>query len=132
MSYGFGLTLNTTIDDAIELVKKTLAENGFGVMSDIDVQAALKEKIGVERSGYRILGACNPKLANMAIEAEPDIGLLLPCNVLIREEDDGNISVLFIDPEAMLSVTGRDDIKQLANEVKGILQNVSDQLANNA
>ncbi len=127
MSYGFGITLKSSVTDAVDIVTEALKQQGFGVLSDIDVQAALKNKLGLERPGYRILGACNPKLADQAIQAEPDIGLLLPCNVLIREEGDG-VRVLFIDPEELLGVTGREDIRPMAKEVRRLLDRVSESL----
>ncbi len=100
------------------------------MLTTIDVKATLKKKIDVDRRPYTILGACNPVLANQAIEAEPDIGLLLPCNVLVREEDDGSVSVLFMDPNAVLGLVDRDDIVSLATEVRGKLQKVADLLKN--
>ncbi|GJL82294.1 MAG: hypothetical protein DHS20C01_19280 [marine bacterium B5-7] len=126
--YGFFKTLDGTVDDVKAAVVNALAEEGFGVLSEIDVKATLKKKLGIDRLPYIILGACQPALANQAIEAEPDIGLLLPCNVLVREEVDGSVSVGFIDPEAMLSVTGRDDLKPFANEVRNLLERVRDRL----
>ena len=98
-----------------------LADAGFGLVSDIDIQATFKKKLDLDRKPYRILGACNPKLANRALEAEPDIGLLLPCNVIVREVDDNEVVVGFLDPAAMFSLVERDDIAPLAEEVKGML-----------
>jgi uncharacterized protein (DUF302 family) len=105
-----------------------LQKAGFGVLTEIDVAATLKKKIAVDRKPYLILGACNPKLANQAISADPDIGLLLPCNVVLREEDDGSITVAFMDPVAVLGLVDKDGVEQLAGEVRGLLEGVRDAL----
>lgn len=125
MSYGFSVTVPGTFDEVIEKTTEALKTEGFGVLTSIDVKATLKKKIDVDRRPYTILGACNPVLANQAIQAEPDIGLLLPCNVLVREEDDGSIRVSFMDPEAVLSLVQRDEVAGLAGEVRGKLQKVA-------
>ena len=116
--FGFGKVVDTSFDAALETVTAALAEEGFGVLSDIDVAAKMKEKLGKEMPRYRILGACNPPLAHQAVSAIPDIGLLLPCNVLVREDEAGVVHVSFMDPEAVLSLVGNDDVKPLAGEVK--------------
>ncbi len=126
--YGFSTTYNGSIEEARTAVIEALAAEGFGVLTEIDVKATLKKKLDIDRRPYLILGACQPKLASQAIEAEPDIGLLLPCNVLVREEADGSTTVAFVDPEAMLAITGRDDLGDFARDVKSRLERVCDSL----
>lgn len=127
--YGFHVTVAGGFDEVIEKVTEALKTEGFGVLATINVKAALKEKINIDRRPYTILGACNPALANQAINAEPDIGLLLPCNVLVREEEDGSITVAFMDPKAVLGLVEGDEVAPLAEEVRGKLERVRDLLA---
>jgi uncharacterized protein (DUF302 family) len=126
-AYGIEKRLTIGYDEAVERVTATLKEEGFGVLTTIDVKATLKAKLNADFKRYVILGACNPKLAYQALSAENDVGLLLPCNVVVYEAEGGGGSVVAaIDPKAMLSVTGRDDLKPLAEEVKARLARAID------
>ena len=130
--YGFNVTLKTTFDEAVSTVLEALKQEGFGVLSDLDIQAAMKEKLGAEIRRYRILGACNPPLALKALTADPDIGLLLPCNVVVREDADGGITVGLVDPQAMMQVASNAQVKEVADDASARLRRVRDALAKNA
>lgn len=124
--YSFSTRFEGGYGEAISRVTEELAKEGFGVLTEIDVKATLKKKIDVDRRPYIILGACNPALANQALNAEPDIGVLLPCNVIVREEEDDSITVTFMDPESVLQLVGRPEVQPLAEEVKARLERVRD------
>lgn len=127
--YGFSISQKGTMDEVVEKVTDALKTEGFGVLTEIDVQATLKNKIDVDRKPYKILGACNPHLANQTINAEPDIGLLLPCNVVVREEDDGTITVAFMDPMVVMDLVDNPKVHEVAIDVKARLERVSKLLA---
>lgn len=122
--YGFGKAVDYGFDDALAKVTEALSKEGFGVLTEIDVAATMKKKINVDMPSYRILGACNPQLANRAIGAEPSIGLLLPCNVVVRQDGAGTVHVEFMDPIAIMQLVDRPEVAELANEVRGRLDRV--------
>ncbi len=105
----------------VERARETLAEQGFGVLTEIDVKATLKKKLDVDVAPYLILGACNPKLAHKVLEAEPRIGVLLPCNVVVRELEDGRIEVSAMDPEAAMEVVDNPKVAEVAGQVRELL-----------
>jgi uncharacterized protein (DUF302 family) len=122
-SYGFGTTLSVPYEDAIPRVKEALKAEGFGVLTEIDVRRTMREKLGAEMEPYIILGACNPPLAHRALEQEQDIGLLLPCNVVVRSEGKGS-RVEVADPQAMLGIVGNEELNAVAEEAKQRLKRV--------
>ena len=129
LPYGFGKTVRLPYDQAVERTRAALAEQGFGVLTEINVRETLKKKIDVDFRPYIILGACNPPLAYQALTAELDIGLLLPCNVIVYQVDDAQSSMVEVmNPVAALALTGRADIRELAEQVKGRLEKVLDAL----
>ena len=127
-TYGFGTTLAVPFEEAIERAKVALKEEGFGVLSEIDVQATLRAKIGVDFERYTILGACNPQLAHRALQAEHELGLLLPCNVVVHDHNGGS-AVSIVDPDAMLGVVESEALREVAREAKARLERVVARLA---
>ncbi len=128
ISYGFGTTVPYSFDEALERATLALQAEGFGVLSDIDVAAAMKNKLGLDMPPYRILGACTPPLAHRALEAEPSIGLLLPCNVVVRQGADGTVRVEFMDPDAVMQMVGKPEVAEVASEVHARLARVMQSL----
>lgn len=123
--YSFTVRYPGSFDEAVSRTTEELRKEGFGVLTTIDVKATMKKKLGVEGRPYLILGACNPPFAHQALEAEPDVGILMPCNVVIREEKDGSVSVVFTDVRALFTLVGRPEVEPLAAEVHALLEKVS-------
>lgn len=126
--YGQHIIITGPFASAVENVIAALKNEGFGVLSDIDIQKAMKEKLGVDMLSYRILGACNPPLAHRALQAEPEIGLLLPCNVTVRDQADGKVSVGFLDPQTMVQLTSNLGVASVADEAGERLRRVQSAL----
>ena len=122
--YGFGKLVDVSFTDAVARVTQSLQDEGFGILTDIDVAATMKKKLNQDMQPYRILGACNPPLALRAIEAEPSIGLLLPCNVVVRQDGLGKVHVEFMDPNAVLELVDKPEIARVASEVRQRLERV--------
>ena len=123
-SYVFGKSVDLSHEQAVQRVIEQLAKEGFGVLSDIDVAATLKKKLGADIKPYRILGACNPQFAHRALQVEPQIGALLPCNVVLRVDDAGTTQVEVMDPQAVLQLVGRPEVGAIAGEVRSRLERV--------
>ena len=127
--YGITRTMpGLSMDEAVEAITQALGAEGFGILSEIDVQATLKQKIDVSIGGYRILGACSPSLAHQALSAEPAVGLLMPCNVVVAEEPEGGVVVSIVDPVALFEPLRRDDLVEFARQVRGQLSRALDSL----
>jgi uncharacterized protein (DUF302 family) len=127
--YGIGVTVDLPYEAAVERTREELAKEGFGILTEIDVKATLKKKIDVDFRPYVILGACNPPMAHQALQAEIDIGLLLPCNVVVYAADEpGKSVVAAMDPEEALKLTGNPGIESVARDVRGMLENALNRL----
>jgi uncharacterized protein (DUF302 family) len=127
--YGFTTVLHDlSFEKVLEQTIAALKIEGFGVLSDINVQQAMKDKLGVDMRPYRILGACNPPLAHRALQGEANIGLLLPCNVIVREEAAGRVVVGFLDPQIMVDLVGKPEIQPIADEAQARLRRVCQSL----
>ena len=125
---GFDVYLTSSYDEAITAVTDELKKEGFGVLTEIDVKATLKKKIDVDFRPYKILGACNPKLAHKALSLVPEVGLLLPCNVTVAQEEDGRIRVSIINPQQMLGVVENPALEEVACDAEERLRRVADAL----
>lgn len=129
MSYYFNKTLpGKSFEEAIEAVTAALKEEGFGVLTEIDMQATLKKKLDVDMKPYRILGACNPQFANKAVSAENKIGVFLPCNVVVRADDDGTVEVAAVDPIASMQSVENESLAPIASEVQARMKRVINSL----
>lgn len=126
--YGISIQVTDDLDSAVRRVTEALKTEGFGILTEIDVQATLKDKLGIDGRPYRILGACNPKLAHRALTADPDIGLLLPCNVVVREEADGKVTIGFLDPMIISKLSDKPEVNEIANEARTRLERVRESL----
>ncbi len=124
MSYYFSKTVSGDFDRVVERVHTELQKEGFGVLSDIDIQAALKKKLGVDFRKYRILGACNPPYAFKTLQAEDKIGIMLPCNVVVQERENGEVEVAIVNPMEAMKPVENDNLVELAGEISRKLQNV--------
>lgn len=127
---GFTVRLKTDFESATQRVTEALKAEGFGVLTEIDVKATLKKKIDVDFRPYTILGACNPPLAHRALTADAQVGLLLPCNVVVSQEDDGSIQVSIIDPISMLGIVNTPGVEPVATEARARLERVAKSLEN--
>ncbi len=128
MCYYFSKILKITFDEAVQKVSAALAEEGFGILTDIDVKATMKEKLNAEFRDYRILGACNPRFALLALTVEERIGLMLPCNVIVQKKDDGTVEVAAVDPVASMKAVENAQLLKVAAELRKRLQSVIESL----
>jgi uncharacterized protein (DUF302 family) len=122
MDYSFGRTVDLSFEDAVRKVTEGLAAQGFGVLTEIDVAATMKKKLGKDMRPFRILGACNPAFAHQVLEAEPRVGTLLPCNVVVRVDGDGRTVVEAMDPAIMAQLVEREEVKPIAAEVRARIE----------
>ncbi len=128
MSYTYGKTVDMPFAAAVSAVGEALGRHGFGILSDIDVQGTLRKKLGAEMRPYRILGACNPNMARSAIETEPLIGAMLPCNVVVREREDGRVEIAAVDPVASMQAVANPDLAEIARDVRRMLCDAVDEV----
>jgi uncharacterized protein (DUF302 family) len=128
-TYTMRVTVPASLDETDQQVRAALQEEGFGVLTEIDVESTLRDKLGVEIGGYRILGACNPQLAHRGLTADPDLGALLPCNVVLRAAADDRTDVLAADPVAMLGISSAEGLADVAKEARDALERALSRLA---
>ncbi len=127
--YHFSVTLHESFDSAVAKTKVALADHGFGIVSEINMAATIRDKLGIEHDPYLILGACNPGFANAAVGRVPSIGVLLPCNVVVRSATDDQVTVDFMDPAVVLDLVGENNIHDIADEVRARLEMTRDDIA---
>ncbi|HCY80913.1 MAG TPA: hypothetical protein DHV22_04540 [Xanthomarina gelatinilytica] len=128
MNYYFNKTINGTFEDVIDKVTQGLKEEGFGILTEIDVKETLKNKLDINFKKYRILGACNPPYAHKALQAEDKIGTMLPCNVIVQEIEAGTIEVAAVNPMASMQAVENEKLNEVANEITAMLENVIEKL----
>lgn len=128
MKYYFSKTLDKSFDEAVESVTEELKKEGFGILTDIDVQSTLKKKLDVDFRKYRILGACNPQFAYQALQKESRIGTMLPCNVIVQETEEGDVEVSAVDPIASMQAVQNPELEGIANQVQAKLKSVVERL----
>jgi uncharacterized protein (DUF302 family) len=128
MGYYIATTVRGSFDEALNAVEAALEEEGFGVLTDIDVKSTMKKKLDVDFPEYRILGACNPPFAHKALQSENKIGTMLPCNVIVREQQDGSVEVAAVDPAASMQAVDNDELEEIAAEIRAKLSRVIDSL----
>lgn len=126
MTYTYARTVDLNFDDAVARVTTTLSNKGFGILTEIDVAATLKKKLDIDIPRYRILGACNPGAAYRALQVEPHIGAMLPCNVIVREIEGGRVEVAAVDPVASMAAVDNPALQGIAGEIRGLLQQAID------
>jgi len=122
--YSFSVTVNQSFDQAIENVTAELMKEGFGILTEIDFAGTVKKKLDIDRPAYKILGACNPPLANQAVTADNNAGVLLPCNVVVRDNENGSCDVVFMDPMAVISLSDNEQVIEVAKQANERLQRV--------
>ncbi|NNJ91101.1 MAG: DUF302 domain-containing protein [Gammaproteobacteria bacterium] len=122
--YSFSVTVNKSFDEAVETVTAELMKEGFGILTEIDFAGTIKKKLDIDRPAYKILGACNPPLANQAVTADDNAGVLLPCNVVVRDNENDSCDVVFMDPMAVISLSDNADVASVAKQANERLMRV--------
>ena len=128
MKYGYQKTISISFEDVDSKIRSTLAENGFGVITEIDIKKTFKEKLNIDYPRFRILGACNPELAEKALKMQSEVAMLMPCNVVFWENEDSTVTLSAIDAEQQLSITEHDDLIQIGKDVNIMLKTAIDRL----
>ena len=128
MNYGYQKTVKRSFEDVDGALRNALMDVGFGIITEIDVQKTFKEKLDIDYIKYRILGACNPTLAKQALDRQPEVGMLMPCNVIFWENEDGTVTISAVDAELQLKATDQEDLVQLGRDVDGLLRQAVDSI----